>query len=86
MEEHKGLVDGLQDELNRRRERSEALKHLIEQKRSSGGSPDTQKAKTKLQELSSSFRAEVVSSSISSVVCMSILCAYKMSYLPACTP
>ena len=69
VEEHKAAVDQLQDELNKRRDRSEALRGLIDQKRGqSGGGPEAQAARNKLNEFSTSFKTELVSEGIARVL------------------
>ena len=63
VEEHKAAVEQLQLEMNRRRARIDEIKQTIEQKKQAGAGPEVQQARAKLNQLSSSFRAELVSTS-----------------------
>lgn len=60
VEEHKAAVEQLQQEMQKRRARVEEIKQIIDQKRQSGGGPEVSRARAKLNELSSGFKAELV--------------------------
>lgn len=60
VEEHKAAVEQLQNEMQKRRARVEEIKQAIDQKRQFDGGPEFQKAKSKLNQLSSSFKAQLV--------------------------
>lgn len=60
---HKAAVDTLQEEMNRRRTRSEALRGQIDQRRQHGSSPEVVEARNKQNALTTSWRSEAVSPS-----------------------
>lgn len=62
VEEHKAAIEQLQQEMQKRRTRLDEIKSLIDQKRQAGGGPEVLKARGKLNDLSSRFKAELVSS------------------------
>lgn len=63
VEEHKAAIEQLQQEMHKRRTKMEELKHLIDQKRLSGGGPEVSKARATLNDINQRFRAELVSDS-----------------------
>ncbi len=63
VEEHKAAVEQLQNEMQKRKARVDEIKQTIDQKRNFDGGPEFQKARSKLNQLSSSFKAQLVSSS-----------------------
>lgn len=62
VEEHKAAVEKLQQEFNRRRDRMDQLKQLIDHKRNAGDSPEVAEARKRLNQLTANFKAELVSS------------------------
>jgi len=73
VEEHKAAVDQLQSEMNKRKARVEAIKQTIDQKKQFDGGPELQKVKAKLNQMSSGFKAELVSEEYSSARCGKII-------------
>ena len=61
VEEHKAALEQLQSEMNKRKARVEEIKQTIDQKKQFDGGPEFQKVKAKLNQLSSAFKAELVS-------------------------
>ena len=64
VEEHKAAVEQLQNEMHKRKARVDEIKQAIDQKRNFDGGPEFQKARNKLNQLSSSFKSQLVSSSV----------------------
>lgn len=60
VEEHKAAVEQLQSEMAKRKTRMEEIKQAIEQKRNFDGGPEFQQARSKLNQLSASFKAQLV--------------------------
>lgn len=60
VEEHKAAVEQLQGEMQKRKARVDEIKQAIDQKRNFDGGPEFQKARSKLNQLSSSFKAQLV--------------------------
>ena len=60
VEEHKAAVEQLQNEMQKRKARVDEIKQTIDQKRNFDGGPEFQKARSKLTQLSSSFKAQLV--------------------------
>lgn len=61
VEEHKAAVEQLQNEMHKRKARVDEIKQAIDQKRNFDGGPEFQKARSKLNQLSSSFKAQLES-------------------------
>lgn len=59
VEEHKAAVEKLQQEFNRRRDRMDQLKQLIDHKRNAGDSPEVAEARKRLNQLTANFKAEL---------------------------
>ena len=76
VEEHKAAVEQLQAEMNKRKARVEAIKQAIDQKKQFDGGPEFQKVKAKLNQLSSAFKAELVSEQHFSACCDEIDACY----------
>lgn len=58
-EDHIAQIDQLQEVLNQRRARSDSLRQLVDQKRTSVGGPEVQAARSRLTELSGTFKTEL---------------------------
>ena len=60
VEEHRAAVDQLQNEMQKRRARIDEIKQTIDQKRNFDSGPEFQQARSKLNQLSSSFKEQLV--------------------------